>query len=176
MNPAETYAALKLLEHALKAAISDASMRAEDYARSVRAKSLETDHGTVTVTRRKPTVTVDEAALLEWAHAHRPDVIVRSINPSDMAEAVDVIAAHHPCLLTTALEPLFVQGKRESLIVDGDDVIDHDTGETVSWATVKPGAEFLTARLSAEAKAAAAVYVAGHVDALVAASLPKELP
>lgn len=149
MNPAERYAALKLLEHALRSAITAAAKDAEDYAVEVRAKSLETDYGTVGVTRRKPAVTVDEAALLEWATKHRPDVI----RPS--------------------LDPLFVQAMRAKLVADGDDAVDPETGEAVSWASVRPGAEYLWTRLSAESKAEAERYVSEHVGALVAASLPK---
>lgn len=173
MNPAETYAALKLLEHALKSTIAEAAGRAEEYARTVRAKSLETDYGQVTVTRRKPTVAIDETALLAWAATNRPDVIAYRIAPADMAEALDVISIYRGDLLTPALDPLFVSAMRSRLVADGDDAIDPETGEAMAWASVKPGAEFLTTRLSAESKAEAEQYVADHVSALVEASLPR---
>ena len=64
MNPAETLAALKLLEVALKGAIAAAEPAAEDYRKATRAKQLETDYGLLYVTRYKPSIDVSDAALI----------------------------------------------------------------------------------------------------------------
>lgn len=173
LNPAETYAGLKLLEHAIKGAVVEAAARADEYRLAVRAKSLETDYGTVSVTRRKPTVVVDESALADWAALNRPDVIVEYIAPADMDEALDTLRAHHPRILSRRLDPLFVQAMRAKLVADGDDAVDPDTGESMPWATVKPGTEFLSTRLTAEAKAEAEQYVTDRIAMLVESALPR---
>ena len=75
MNPAETLAALKLLEVALKGAIAAAEPAAEDYRKATRAKQLETDYGLLYVTRYKPSIVVDDVALMLWAEEHAPELI-----------------------------------------------------------------------------------------------------
>ena len=147
LNPAERYAALKLLESAVKDAAQTAKVEAEVYRQRVGAKSLESRFGDVYITRRKPTAVVDEAALLAWAEEHAPHIIVRAIDP-------------------TALASL-----KAGLKVDGDDVINAD-GEVVEWATARPGSEFLTWRAAADAKATAAAAVAERLDSITAAALP----
>ena len=147
LNPAERYAALRLLESAVKDAAQTAKAEAEEYRQAVGAKSLESRFGDVSITRRKPTAAVDEAALLAWAEEHAPHIIVRAIDP-------------------TALASL-----KAGLKVDGDDVINAD-GEVVEWATARPGSEFLTWRAAADAKAAAAAAVAERLESITAAALP----
>ena len=107
MNPAETLAALKLLEVALKGAIAAAEPAAEDYRKAMRAKQLETDYGLLYVTRYKPSIVVDDRALLLWAEDQDPDLITttraisaatRSVLPGSptsisRAEALDVACA-----------------------------------------------------------------------------------
>ncbi|WP_040281666.1 hypothetical protein [Tessaracoccus massiliensis] len=147
LNPAERYAALKLLESGLKAALADAVEAAEEYRQAVGAKSLESRFGDVSITRRKPTAAVDEAALLAWAEEHAPHIIVRAIDPIALAAL------------------------KAGLKVDGDDVLNAD-GEVVEWAAARPGSEFLTWRASAEAKADAAAAIAERLDATITAALP----
>lgn len=139
MNPADRYAALKLLESALKAELSTAAEEAESYRREVGAKALETSCGDVAITRRKPQPIIDPAALLAWAETDAPHLIQRTI-PADTVAAL-----------------------KRDLVVDGDDVITRD-GELVTWATVAPGSEFLTWRAPAERKAEAHAALAGWLD------------
>ena len=131
-TPVDVYASLKLLMHGLKEAEATAAAEADDFRRSTRAKQLETDYGLVALTRRKPTIVVDDAALLHWAREHAPHVITETIS-------------------TPAKRALLAGWE-----IAGDDVIDPDTGEVVEFASVKPGGESLMVRLSPEAKAFAA--------------------
>lgn len=147
LNPAERWAALRLLESAVKDAAQTAKAEAEVYRQRVGAKSLESRFGDVSITRRKPTIHFDPDALLAWAEENAPHMIERSI----------------PAALQDAL-------KRE-LIIDGGDVVTAD-GEVVDFAFVQPGSEFLTWRASAETKAEAAAAVAQRLDATITAALP----
>ena len=147
LNPAERYAALKLLESAVKDAAQTAKAEAEVYRQRVGAKALESRFGDVSITRRKPVIRFDPDALLAWAEENAPHMIERTI-PAHLQDAL----------------------KRE-LIIDGDDVVTAD-GEVVAFATVQAGVEFLTWRASAETKAEAAAAVAQRLDATITAALP----
>ena len=147
LNPAERYAALKLLESAVKDAAQTAKVDAEVYRQRVGAKSLESRFGDVSITRRKPAIRFDPDALLAWAEENAPDMIQRTI-PAHLQDAL----------------------KRE-LIIDGDEVVTAD-GEVATFATVQAGIEFLTWRASAETKAEAAAAVAQRLDATITAALP----
>lgn len=149
LNPAERYAALKLLDHGLKAALATAASEAEAYRQSVRAKSLETDWGTVTVARRKPSIRFDERRLIEWCEDNLPDLVHKSV----------------PTESQTWL-------KTKRFTIDGESVIDTATGEEVDWATVHEGSDYLTVRLSTEAKVAAVETVSSRVE-LLADALPQ---
>ena len=146
MNPAERYAALKLLEAGLKEALSAAADEADTYRREVRAKSLETDYGTVTVTRRKPTVVVlDDAKLIDWCEDELPHLVQRSITPEGRA---------------------WLLGKRFVIDSDGD-VIDPATGETMSFLTAREGSEYLSFRATPQARESAVAAVSSRLlDAL----------
>ena len=147
LNPAERYAALKLLESAVKDAAQTAKVDAEVYRQAVGAKVLESRFGDVSITRRKPAIRFDPDALLAWAEENAPDMIQRTI-PAHLQDAL----------------------KRE-LIIDGDEVVTAD-GEVATFATVQAGIEFLTWRASAETKDAAAAAVAQRLDATITAALP----
>ena len=146
MNPAEKYAALKLLEAGLKEALTAAAEEADTYRREVRAKSLETDYGTVTVTRRKPSVVVlDDAKLIDWCEDELPHLVQKSITPEGRA---------------------WLLGKRFVIDADGD-VIDPATGETMPFLTAREGSEFLSFRPTPEARTAAVAAVSSRLlDAL----------
>jgi hypothetical protein len=147
LNPAERWAALRLLESAVKDAAQAAKVEAEVYRQRVGAKALESRFGDVSITRRKPVIRFDPDALLAWAEENAPHMIERTI-PAHLQDAL----------------------KRE-LIIDGDDVVTAD-GEVVDFATVQAGVEFLTWRASAETKAEAAAAVAQRLDATITAALP----
>lgn len=157
MNPAEKYAALKLLEAGLKEALTNAAEEADTYRREVRAKSLETDYGTVTVTRRKPTVVVlDDAKLIDWCEDELPHLVQKSVTPEGRA---------------------WLLGKRFVIDADGD-VIDPTTGETMPFLTAREGSETLSFRPTPEARTAAVAAVSGRLlgaltDAL---ALPEGAP
>ena len=142
MNPAETLAALRLLEHALKEAISVAQAAAEEYRATIRAKSLETDLGLVSITRRSPSIVVDDTGLIEWCQVHAPHLITPAITP--------------------AAKRALVAG----WAIDGDEVIDTATGELIGFAQVRPGGESLTVRLTPEAKARAIASVTRYAPEL----------
>lgn len=129
MNPAERYSALKLLQHGINEAVKQAAQEAEAYRATVKAKSLETPWGTVTITRRKDTVTVvDEVALLDWAKTNVPHLVEERVSEAGRKALLARLS-----------------------VVDGE-AIDPETGEAPLWAGVRPGAEFLAARASKEAK------------------------
>lgn len=144
LNPAETLAALKLLEAALKDAITTATVAADAYRRQVRAKTLETDWGTLTLARRKPGWTIDEDALLDWFETHAPTE------------------------LETRVKPAARKAFEAQLHADSDgDVIGPD-GDVLDWVAVKPGSEYLTTRLTPEAKAAATDAMQTRLGAFLA--------
>lgn len=127
-TPVETLARLKLLEHALKAALQEAAEAAEAWRRENRARQIETDYGLVVSAKRRPTIQVDDAALLAWAEEHAPHAITRTIT-------------------TPAKRALYAAWS-----VEGDDVIDATTGEIIPFAWVKPGGTSLLVRLDEHAK------------------------
>ena len=147
MNPAETLAALKLLDIALKEAIAAAEPAAEEYRKTTRAKQLETDYGLLYVTRYKPSIDVSETALLLWAEEHAPELIVTTRAISTAAKRA---------LLTS----------RWRIDDDGVSVVDTATGELVDIARIRPGREALTTRLSTDAKALATAALAGGAPQL----------
>ena len=149
MTPVERYAALKLLETGLKAALVAAADEADAYQRQIRAKALETDYGTVTLARRKPTIVVtDDAGLIAWCEDELPNLVQRSI---------------------TAEARTWLLSKR--FVIYGEDVIDPATGEAVAFLGIKDGAEYLTFRPTAEAREAAVQAVSGRVLDSLATSL-----
>ena len=131
-TPMDVYAALRLLEAGLKDAITAAAAAAEDFRAGTRAKQVETDWGLVSLTRRAPSIVVDDAALLQWADEHAPHLVTRTIAPAAKKT---------------------IMGGWE---IDGDDVVDKATGEIVDFASVKAGGESLVMRLTPDAKALAA--------------------
>lgn len=141
MNPAEKYARLRLLEHAVRAALPGAAAAAEEYRESVRAKSLETDYGTVSVVRPKRVAYIaDPDAFLAWVQEHRPDEIVHSVRPS------------------------FAEAYLAELGMDSSgECFDRD-GEIVPWAASKMGRPHLRVALDAETKRAAAGLVAEQIE------------
>ena len=145
MNPAEKYAALKLLEAGLKEALTAAAEEADTYRREVRAKSLETDYGTVTVTRRKASVVVlDDAKLIAWCEDELPHLVQKSVTPEGRA---------------------WLLGKR--FVIEGADVIDPTTGESMPFLSAREGSEFLTFRPTPESRTAAVAAVSSRLlDAL----------
>lgn len=151
MNPAERYGALKLLSEGIAAALKDAQADADAYRKSVRAKSLETDFGSVSITRRKPSIRFDSGPLADWCKDEYPELVKTTISI--------------PATSETWL-------KDNRFTIDGDDVLDTETGEIVEWAHVSPGSEYLTFRAEPTAKAAAVAAIASRVELLAAAITP----
>ena len=144
MNPAEKFAALQLLSHGLQAALDEAKAEAMAYARHHRAKSLETDYGSVGLTRKKPTVRItDEGAFLAWCRENAPSEIVESVRPS------------------------FVTAFKKQILAEPHGLIYGLTGEEVDFVDLVAGYEFLSVRLTGEAKRDAEEYVALNLGQLL---------
>lgn len=148
MNPAERLAALRLLEHGLKAAITEAQAEADDYRQHVGARALTTPWGEVGLTRRKPAIVFDDAALLEWCETNAPEAIRRTV-PTEAR-----------------------RGLAAKLTIDGDDVVDPATGEVVEFASVRPGGESLRVALTGEAKDEAEAALLARLAELADAVVP----
>ena len=146
MNPAETLAALKLLEVALKGAIAAAEPAAEDYRKATRAKQLETDYGLLYVTRYKPSIDVGDVALMLWAEEHAPELITTTR------------------AISTATKKALLASRWR---IDDDGVsVDTRTGELITFAQVRPARESLTTRLTEEAKQLATAALVGGAPQL----------
>lgn len=150
MNPADRYAALKLLETAIAAAVDAAKKDAEDYRAQVRAKALETDYGTVSVSRGKPRIIWDDDALITWCEDEYPNLVHKTIPTQSKKWLAD---------------------NRFEIV--GDDIIDREGGEAVKLGTVRPGSEYLTFRATDEAKAMALATVTERIEALTAVITPQ---
>lgn len=125
MNPAELYAASRILQEAMDEVSSTLSANAKAFADSVRAKSLVTDFGTVSVTQRKPSIQLDPDAFTAWVRENRPDELMVGVRPS------------------------FVAAWKKHLVPAGDgttDVIDPTTGEIAPYARITTGSDYLTFR------------------------------
>lgn len=142
MNPAEKYHALKALKHGVDAAVREAQAEAEAYAATVRAKTLVTDYGQVTVVTKRPTITLDEAGLLAWVKKHAPTEVIESVRPA-YAE----------------------QYRRGLRVVDGE-AVDGD-GCVVGFATVGEAVTYLKADLDADTKSEAEEYAAQALGSLL---------
>lgn len=151
LNPAERYAALRLLSEGVTAALKSAEAEAEAYRQQVRAKTLETDYGSISITRRKPTIRFEQDRLVQWCQHEYPN-LVRTV-------------ASIPAVSETWL-------KEHRFRIDGSDVLDVETGEVVDWAHVSPGSEYLTFRADPAAKAEAVAAVATRVELLAGALTP----
>lgn len=148
MNPTDRLAALKLLSAAIAAEIKEAEAAALDWMRATRAKTAETDWGTVTRTWRKPTISVDDdEALLAWFEEQAPSEIIRTVRP--------------------AAKKAFI----ESLTLDGGCVVTKD-GEVIDWAHVSEPTEGLMTRNSAESKESATALLRGRLAAILALPAP----
>lgn len=147
MNPIDKYAALRALEHGISGAVAVAAEEVEQLRKLTRAKSFESDWGSISVTTPKPTISYDPAALLEWAQAHMPHEVI--------PEHTEVVPAAVRPTLAKTLEVRFQ-------LVDGE-VIDTETGEAIPFAKVTQRPEYLAMRMPADKKAEAVAYVAGHV-------------
>jgi len=137
-----------------------------EYAEKVYAAAAETGadrwrtpFGLVTVARRKPTIGVtDEQALTAWVAENHPSEIVTTVTVRDSFRR-------------SVLERLG----------DGHDgtVIDTETGEVITWATVIEGSPYLSVR-GAEKDAAVQgwrdMLVAGMPDVALGQVQPPALP
>lgn len=139
MTPIDTYARLKLIELALKRVLPAAADAAEKYREQIRARSVETDMGTVTSVRRKPVIILDPRAFLQWVTEHRPDELLTVVNPA-FEKAYTANLRHH----------------------DGE-VFDSD-GVEVPFAHVHQSAPYLTVRMPEEIKNAAAAQVVAQIE------------
>lgn len=151
MTPAEELAALKAIQAALAEPIKRAEEKVKDLRQQTGAKSFDTPVGMVVMAKRKPTITYDEEGLIAWAEDNMP-------------WELEQVTRVRPSLYKTLDARL-----RDE---DGGEVVDTETGETVEWATVKPGTEYLTVKLTPEAKTAALTAVSGRLDMI--ASLATE--
>lgn len=151
LNPAERYAGLRLLAEGVQAALKTAAAEAEEYRRSVRAKSLDTDYGSVFVTVRKPSIAFDDAQLVEWCDEHYPELVqtVRSVPTRSLTWLRD-----------------------QRFRIEGDDVVDVETGEVVEWASVMPGSQSLTFRADPDARRVTVAQAQERIEALMAAVQP----
>lgn len=147
MNPAEIYAELRLLKHAIDTATRQAEHDAMEYAEQTRSKTLETDRGLVSLCRRKPSISLNERAFFEWVKANHPTEIEESVRPA-YAEA-------------------FRKGLRVAHSDDGrTDVLTSD-GEVLDFASVGEPVVYLSAKIPADEKDRAVTYVANHLDQLI---------
>lgn len=142
MNPAELYAELKLTKYALDAVVRQAEQDALDYAQQTRSKTLDTDRGTVSLCRRRPSIHLDEQQFLQWVKDNAPTEIVETVQPA------------------------YAEKFRKGLRIIGDDVLTTQ-GEVLDFASVREGISYLSARLADEDKQAAIDYVAEHLDGLL---------
>lgn len=149
-SPATEYARIKLIGAAFADIAKEATTAVGDNVYAARdltgARAFDTPYGPVTITRPKPTVVMTDAALLRWAETHMPGAIV-------------------PMLPDMAKKQILAR-----FVIDGDDVIDKETGELVDEATIKLASrETVTFRGTAEAKAQARSSVEAW---LAAAGMP----
>lgn len=148
MTPAERLAALKAIQSAIGDAIDVATKDVELTRTMTGAKSFDTRIGTVSWTVRQPTITFDEAALLEWAKENMP-------------HEVEVITRVRDTLKKTLQNRFAVEDQHDP---EGTVIYDQDTGETIEWAHVKPGSEYATVRLTAAAKDTARAAILANLD------------
>nr|DAY10297.1 MAG TPA: hypothetical protein [Caudoviricetes sp.] len=146
MNPAERFALAKAVETGLKTVLPSYQREAADYANQVGATKLRAGEGSVTVVAPAPRIIpVDDRALLEWCRANAPHLIRESVDPNGVKQ------------LCTA---------RLADAGDGETVIDKHTGEVVAWAAIKPRDPYLTVRLPAAVKTAAADTIGSGLEAM----------
>lgn len=145
VNPAEKYAALKLLESGLKEAMGEAKSEALAYANAVGAASLNTDWGKVSIATEKfaPRV-ADEAGLLDWVKANFPSAVRESVNP----QFVKTLLAHCE-------------------VDDSGDVYNTGTGERLPFLGYRVTGGYPSVRLTAESKSEAAELVADRAADLL---------
>lgn len=147
MNAATRHAGLKALRAGLDEAIAQTQGDAVDDFRREGTDRWRTPFGTVSIAMRQPQIRLDPAAFLAWVKRHRPTEVIT----------------------TETVRTSYQDAVVKRLVIDGDDVIDPETGEVVEWASVQPGGHpYLSVRDANAAKAHAVQLVLGHLDELVA--------
>jgi len=147
MTAALKLAVLRAIKVGVDAAFEQATREVETLRAMTNAKSFDTEIGTVTWTVRKPTIDFLDGPLLEWAQENMP-------------HEIDTSPRVRPTLKATL---------RKRFAVDGDTVIDPETGEEVDWAFVTPGSEFPTVKLTDEAKDNARQAILANLDTVTGA-------
>lgn len=141
MNTVERLAALRALRHGLDSAIAVAEEEIRHVRQLTGARSFTTSLGSVTIAQRKPSIRLDSDAFLDWCRENAPGEIVESVRPS------------------------FEKAVKARLRVAGGDVVDGD-GVVVDYATATEGSEYITVKLSDDAKDSAAEQVLERVETL----------
>lgn len=149
MNPAEEYAALKLLEAALKDVMDEAKAEALAYANAVGAAALTTQWGKVSIATEKfaPRV-ADDVAFTQWVKDNFPQAIRAVVN-------------------STFTKALLARCE----VDDSGDVYNTDTGERLPFLGYKVTGGYPSVRLTADAKREAVELVADRIADL----LPREV-
>lgn len=156
-SPATEYARIKLAATAFADIAKEATAAVGDNVYAARdltgARAFDTPFGPVSITRPKPAIVMTDAALLRWAEDNMPGAIVPML--PDMA-------------------------KRQILarfVIDGDTVVDKETGEVVEEAGIRPASKgTITFRPTPEAKADARRTVEAWITAADLSTIaPKEV-
>lgn len=138
MTPAEELAFLKAVAHGLEAAIEHKEAEVLSVMRTSGADRFRTEIGSVSKTIRRPRIDFQDQQLLKFAEEHAPWEIETRVRRTFYSQFE---------------------------IADGA-VIYKPTGEQVDFATIRPGAEGLTTRLTTDIKESAAGLLLARVDAL----------
>lgn len=124
--------------------------------------NFRTQFGTAVSYSRDDDIAWDAAAVLELAVAEYPHQVIPAWE--------ETVVVPHPAAVHAAVYPVLL----DRCVVSGEDVVDRSTG--VVLGRVKPGRQWYSPRLTAEAKADAKAAVAGRLGEVVALVSGQPLP
>jgi hypothetical protein len=158
MNPVDVLANVRALIFGLTESLQGLQDDVARYRSETRAKGFETDWGAVSFRKNPPKIKFN-SKLLAWAEENMPHEVI--------PDHVETIPA--------SVRPSLYKTLEERLAVDGDSVVDTQTGEVVDFATVEPGKPDSVVFTMPNPKKAEAVALVGERIEAVAAAITREL-
>jgi len=154
VNAADQYMVVKALIVGLGEALVHVEKRVDQLRAEQSAKSFDTRFGGLVRTVTKAKIAFTSAGVLDYARQHYPHEVTEAWTETKI---IDHPATVHPSVEATL---------RKRFKIQGDVVIDPESGEVIDFAMVVPQKEHWTANLTDDAKASAANAMLERLDSV----------
>jgi hypothetical protein len=158
MRPTDKLAAIRALIFGLQQAQKAAEEQVRAFRDLTGAKAFQTPFGKLEFRSNPPKIRFDESRLLAWAQKYMAHEVIPE-------HTITIPATVRPTLLKT------LEGR---LTIEGDVVVDRETGEVVDFAFVAPGgADTVAFTLDPTVKGEVAAAVEERIELLASAVTPE---